>query len=189
MLEISVGKIKIAFSFTFFAVIAAVTLWDSSWGFRIITALICCVLHELGHIAAMCLYCAPPEKITFYAGGIKITPRSGRLTSVGRSAAVLSAGCIVNLMLALAVKILFGRLSYFGQVNLFLGVFNLMPFKYFDGGRILSELFGDSRVCSYARAVFIFVFAAVLIKMLAAGSVSISLLITFIYIAAAEIFS
>ena len=189
VLEFSVRRQKIAFSFTFFAVIAAVTLWDNSWGLRIITALICCILHELGHITAMCLCSAPPERITFYAGGIKITPCSGKMISPCMSVAVLSAGCMVNILLAGAVWLLCGRLSYFGCANLFLGLFNLLPLKYFDGGRILSELVADERICECIRAVFILMISVVLICMLISGSVSISLLVTFIYIAVSEIFS
>lgn len=99
---------------------------------------------------------------------------------------ILFAGCSVNLFIALLWRILSGGLNYFACANLFLGIFNLMPVKYFDGGRILSLALNESRVCDFIRGFFLVFLSAVLIKMLLSGNVSISLMITFVYIAFAE---
>lgn len=186
MLELSVGRIRVSLSFTFFAAVAAVTLWNGSWGLKIVTALICCILHELGHISAMCMFGIPPERVFFYAGGIKISPHRGRLISKKQDMIILFAGCSVNLFIALLWRILSGGLNYFACANLFLGIFNLMPVKYFDGGRLLSLALNESRVCDFIRGFFLIFLSAVLIKMLLSGNVSISLMITFVYIAFAE---
>ncbi len=188
MIELAVGKIKVLISFTFFAVIAAVTLWNGALGVKIIIAVICCILHELGHIAAMCMFGIPPERVLFYAGGIKISPHRGRLVSKRQDIIILSAGCIVNLAIALIIRLAAGELNYFACANLFLGVFNLLPVRYFDGGRILSAVLNESRVCDFIRGFFLLFLLAVMVKLLLSGSVSISLLVTFAYMAFAEFF-
>ena len=188
MIELAVGKIKVLISFTFFAVIAAVTLWNGALGVKIIIAVICCILHELGHIGAMCIFGIPPERVLFYAGGIKISPQRGRLVSKRQDIIILSAGCAVNLAIALIIRLAAGELNYFACANLFLGVFNLMPVRYFDGGRILSAVLNESRVCDFIRGFFLLFLLAVMVKLLLSGSVSISLLVTFAYMAFAEFF-
>lgn len=188
MLELSVGKIRVFVSFTFFAVIAAVTLWNGALGVKIIIAVICCIVHELGHISVMCMFGIPPERVLFYAGGIKISPQRGRLVSKRRDIIILSAGCIVNLAIALIIRLAAGELNYFACANLFLGVFNLLPVRYFDGGRILSAVLNESRVCDFIRGFFLLFLLAVMVKLLLSGSVSISLLVTFAYMAFAEFF-
>lgn len=188
MLELSVGKIRVFISFTFFAVVAAVTLWNGALGLKIITAVICCILHELGHIAAMCMLGIPLERVLFYAGGIKISPQRGRLVSPRQDVVILSAGCAVNLIIALFFRIASGKLNYFACANLFLGIFNLMPVRYFDGGRIISVIFNESRVCDFIRGFFLLFLLSVMIKMILSGNVSISLLVTFGYMAFSELF-
>lgn len=187
MLEFYVRKINVSLSFTFFALIAALTVRDGDWGFRIITALFCCIIHELGHVAAMCCYGVPPQRITFYAGGIKITKSHGAMISERQDIIILAAGCAVNFTAALLLIIITGELNYFACANLFLGFFNLMPIKYFDGGRILAKCFNDSKICDFIRALFIAVLAAALITMLITGRASVSLAVTFAYILLSEI--
>ena len=185
MFRVKICGVWLGVSFSFPAVLALVLLTGCDER-RLLTALVCCVLHEFGHLFFMLVFRRRPEAVTLYGGGIRITPPAGRLDSFGRDAAVLMAGCGVNFLLA-AVGAAAGYDSCFVQTNLLLGVFNLLPFRYFDGGRML-ELLTDGRYVRTVRCVFIALMAAVLALMAVGGTVSISLLLTFLLAAAAEVF-
>lgn len=188
MLEFSCKKIKIGFSFTFFAVVAAVAMLNKSFALKIAAALVCCVIHELGHISMMCFFEAPPESILFYAGGIKIIPDRKRLLSDFCDVMILAAGCAANFICAGAVCLISGRTGAFVDANIFLGLFNLLPMRYFDGGRILSIAAGE-KAAAAVRIVFIAVLAAILLFTLINGELSISLAVTLCYITLAEVMS
>ena len=84
--------------------------------------LVSCALHE----------------IVVYGGGIRITPDNKQL-SKNHDLAVLFGGAAVNFALCLLSYMANGG-GFFCQVNFLLGALNLLPFRYFDGGRILALL-------------------------------------------------
>ena len=119
--------------FSFPAVLAVIFCTDSEG-----TALLCllaCALHELGHIAVMCLSDRPPEKIIFYGGGIK-------LTGGGKTIPIIISGCAVNFLLFAAFYFFAAdySLRLFGVINLLTGIFNLMPVQPFDGYNLLEKI-------------------------------------------------
>ena len=71
-------------------------------------------------------------------------------------------------------------------MNFLLGVLNLLPFRYFDGGRIL-VLLADGKICELFRAVFILLTAVAMIHMILHGTVSISFAATFCFIVLSEV--
>ena len=77
----------------------------------------------------------PPEKITFYGGGM-------RLSGGGKSIPVIISGCAVNFLLFAAFYFLSDgyNLRLFGMINLMTGLFNLMPVQPFDGYNLLERL-------------------------------------------------
>lgn len=179
-------KIKISVSFSFLAVIALVSLWQNKASAYLLMTLMCCVLHELGHIFFMCLFSHKPDEIMFYGGGIKIYNNTNRLLSDKADIIILFAGCGVNILIACILILIEREVSFFAAANLFFGLFNLMPVKYFDGGRILSKVFKDSPSVRAIRLVFILAFASTIILMFFNGFVSISLIVTFVYIIFSE---
>ena len=135
MLGFRVGGVRIRLYFGFFAML---TLYFYLYGrdtAAVGAALICCLLHELGHLAAMLLLGYPPRALCFYAGGIKLVP-CRRVVPRGRQAAMLSAGCAVNAVLA-AVSYAAG-LSTLMYVNIAMCLLNLLPLSCLDGGRLLA---------------------------------------------------
>ena len=124
-------RLEVAFSFP---MVLAVVLCTDTKG----TALLCllaCVLHEMGHIAVMCAKGRPPEKITLYGAGMK-------LTGGGKSISVIISGCAVNFMLFTAFYFFTAdyNLRLFGAINLLTGFFNLMPVRPFDGYNLLERV-------------------------------------------------
>lgn len=185
MFRIKVRRVWLGVSFSFPAVLALALLTGGADTVELLTALICCALHECGHLFFMLIFGRRPEAVTLYGGGIRITPPRGRLDSFGRDLAVLLAGCGVNFLLA-GAGALVGGMSFFVQTNLLLGVFNLLPFRYFDGGRAL-ELLADGRAAQAVRCVFILLTAACIALTALGGVVSVSFLLTFFFVAAAEL--
>jgi Zn-dependent protease len=182
VIEMKIGAVTVRLYFGFFAVVLFTFFAGQADSFGVIAALTCCVLHEMGHLTAMCLLSSPPEKICFYAGGIKIIPRTGGIDRRTVTAVILASGCAVNFLLA-AVSYLLGLQRLF-EVNIALGTFNLLPFSYFDGGRIIS-LFAAESVRKFCTAVCGLLFAAVIVK---AGGVSPAVLAVLVFAAASEIF-
>ena len=123
---------RIRITFGFFAV-WSVLIMQSPVSKAGELALLSCLLHEGGHITAMAVMGIKPRSLTFYSGGIGM--ESGAILSPAREIFILSAGCLVNLLLALAGTLTGSRILT--GINLALMLFNLLPLPSLDGGRIL----------------------------------------------------
>lgn len=129
MIELSVKSFKLTFTFGFFFILGITSLNDDRLG---LMSLLFCTAHELGHFAAITFFGASVREIRFYGAGIKMSSCGSELLSKPKRAAIYLGGPAVNFVFALLLR---GDLS---AVNLWLGVFNLLPIKYFDGGKLLA---------------------------------------------------
>lgn len=184
MFGTEIGGVGIYLEFSFPAVIALILLTGGRTG-ELMVMLMCCALHECGHLALMFILHRRPERISFYGGGIRITPQVGRLGSTYGDIAVLLAGCCVNFLLALGSYLTHG-MNFFTVTNLTLGVFNLLPFRYFDGGQVLNIL-TEGRCMKLIRTVFIILALAYLYITALQGRLSLSLTVTLVFIIAEEL--
>lgn len=136
--------IRIRFTFGFFALWAAVLTANEYLGgkYPALPVFLLCLAHESGHIIAACAAGLPPESITFYVGGIRMSLENGTGSKgLAREILILSAGCAVNLFLAPVLYLWGMRLT--AMMSLGLGLFNLLPFSSLDGGRLIKA------VCEY----------------------------------------
>lgn len=176
MIAFDIKGFRVSLTFGFFFVAAMTTLNDNTAG---TLSLLFCIAHELGHIVAMKLFGVRICGLSFYGAGIKISSDGLAVCRPLKKAAVLFAGVAVNFALAAALPGL-PRL-----INICLGVFNLLPLEYFDGGALIEMAFGNgvlTRLLSYmtyAALAALLVYAAVTLP----GSVSVSSLITLCFIA------
>ena len=122
--------------FSFFAVIALYLLLDES-GFGL-SALAACAMHETAHFIAMTVFGVQTEQLTLYGAGIRIT--SSKIESVKPfcKAVILCAGCATNFVAAIVFAAT-GRCEA-SAVNLFTGIFNLLPMGELDGAQLLKML-------------------------------------------------
>ena len=127
LFEIKLFDIRFGISFSFFAVTALIFLCGDALLSNIIMALFCCFFHELGHIVFMILFSDKPEKIVIYGGGIRITPKSTKLNAQYKDIIILLAGCVFNFAAA-GFIFAFCGLNFLCEVNIMLGVFNILPF-------------------------------------------------------------
>lgn len=140
-MEFTVHGIRIRATFGFFALWAVILYLReySALPFSPLPVFLLCLLHEAGHTAALLLTGQPPVSLTFYAGGISMSlrqppERAGLFSEI----LVLSAGCAVNLLLAVLLSLTGSRL--WAMTSLGLGLFNLLPHSMLDGGGILRAL-------------------------------------------------
>jgi len=175
VLEWKIGRLYLRFTFSFFAVFGLVCAVAGSVQVRLCLILICSLMHETGHIAAMYIFGIRPESLTFCGGGISLSENALRC-SVPKRAVILLSGCFVDLVSA-AVSILLGHKGMFAAVHIILGVFNLLPFRYFDGGRLYTELTGKepSLLMKAAAMLLLGIIASV---SLLHGNIPLSLIVT-----------
>lgn len=133
MIELKVRETALRLDFTFFAAVAFFLLTDSTdFG---ATALLSCAAHELAHLLAMKLCGAEITAVTLYGAGIRIRSDNAESLSAGRQGAVYSAGCAMNFALAAALWAAGAHAA--ALINLFTGLFNLLPIGELDGARLL----------------------------------------------------
>jgi len=98
-----------------------------------------CAIHEAGHILALVHEKKRLERLTFYGGGIKIKYE----TNLDASFLLITAGSLINIAAFVVFYFMFPQrleLKLFAVINLIIGVFNLLPLSFFDGGRLLEKI-------------------------------------------------
>ncbi len=142
MIELRLKRLSIQFTFLFFAVLTMLLLVDRT-GYASL-GLFACLLHEAGHLAMMLLTHTPVEKVQFYATGIRIVSNFAYTSGYLKQTGILLAGSLVNFAVAAVCVFAFdGRVlfySLFGAMNLCIGLFNLLPVGFLDGGKLLEIL-------------------------------------------------
>lgn len=140
-----------------------------------------CLIHELGHAAALAAVGGRVSALVFSGTGIRMIPARDRLLPFGSELFVLFAGPAVNLIL-FAVLTLCGASEVFAALNLWGGLMNLLPCKVLDGGAVAALLASRSRhellLLRLACAFEIILTAAVLAAVVFTGTELIPLLIS-----------
>lgn len=129
-------KIRIDFSFLIFSALIFL-LEDVGTVFAFFTV---CLLHELGHAAALHLTGGRVSALLFFGTGIKMLPARRGIAPVKSELAVLLAGPAVNLLM-FALLNAADPGNTFALLNLAAALFNLLPYRSLDGGAALKLLF------------------------------------------------
>ncbi|MDE7229078.1 MAG: peptidase M50 [Oscillospiraceae bacterium] len=137
MIEFKLKNTLLRLDFSFFAVVALFLFLDSS-GFGL-AALTACAVHELSHLAVMTAFGIAPEAVTFYGAGIRISSARTEYAAMTARVLILAAGCAANFTAA-ALFWISGQLPA-AAINLFTGIFNLLPIGELDGAALLKTLF------------------------------------------------
>lgn len=143
MNELTFHGVKIRFSFWFFAT-AALLIFSGEGDYPIL-GLYACIIHETGHLLAMIVFGVRVRAVEFYGAGIKITHEDMSGLNAIKRAVIILGGCAVNLLGFLIFYFLLNtgeKAEVFAAVNFVLMIFNLIPLKCFDGGK-LAELVSE----------------------------------------------
>ena len=139
---------RISVSFGFCALICILAWLD--WRFCL-SFLLCALVHELGHLAAMKLCGISVDRITLSAGGAVI--RAG-FHDYKQELWCAAAGPLSGAVFALALLRIYPKIAI---VSLLLSLINLLPLYPLDGGRILRALLclwvEETRASHMLRAV------------------------------------
>ena len=141
MAELRICGVRVCVGFSFLVFLTVMFLTES--GRIIFDFFTVCLIHELGHAAAVCLTGGSISELVFCGMGIRMVPLRTRLFPLKSELFVLLAGPFVNL-LVFAVLRLAGWSDSFAMMNLCAALFNLMPFQMLDGGSALSLLAENS---------------------------------------------
>lgn len=114
-------------------------------------SLYACLLHECGHLLMMFAAGQRIKKLVFYGAGIKIVPQNNcEAINFTYQLMILSSGCAVNFALFALLKGTGGGAEVLGIVNLAVGMFNIMPLDFLDGGKMMVLFF--YRFMEYEKA-------------------------------------
>jgi len=126
------------------------------------------LLHELGHITAMCIFSQKIHSVTILPFGLDIKKKPC-ISSYRADIFVSLAGIAVNLLMLLLCTLMpkTSETELFFSSNLILIFINVLPIKTLDGGVTLEKAvalhFGADRsetVVSVTSAVFVFLLGA-----------------------------
>ena len=99
------------------------------------------IFHELSHILFATLFGKKIEKIKLSIAGVCVTFNNIKLETV-KNLIIYIAGPLANICLA----ILFHKINFIFEVNIFLALLNLMPIYPLDGYNILNIFFNKSTI-------------------------------------------
>lgn len=153
MLELKLKHFVLIFDFSFFAVVSLMMLFSNND--YVVMCVLACLWHETGHLLAMMLTKVKVNKICFYGGGIKISPdKMFGFTPLSVKLEVFLAGSAMNLAMFIIFKnSQVEALHFFAVINAVLGAFNMLPFQFLDGGKIIVQIIRG--ISSYQRAVIL----------------------------------
>ncbi len=139
-MQFKIKNIKIKISFTFFALILILIIFQKTE--YLIVSLASAVLHEVGHLIALIYFKTEilEFKISIFGANIKTSTRNQ--INYFKDFLISFSGPLVNLLISFFSYVIYN--IYFGKiffdiyiVNLVLALFNLLPFHAFDGGKML----------------------------------------------------
>lgn len=135
-------------------------------------ALLCCILHEAGHIICLLILGEKPKKINLSFYGIRLERNPMSAQSAAGEIMIYVSGPAVNFIFSAILFLLsnaFESLQIAAVISLCIGVFNLIPCKPFDGGNIIYTII--CRITRHQTADYIcFVISTVtVIPMIVAG--------------------
>ena len=183
MIELKLKRTLLRLDFSFFAAVSLFLFLDGS-GFGM-AAMCACGLHELSHLIIMTAFGIVPDAVTFYGAGIRISSERIEYTKLHTRLLVLAAGCLANFAAA-ALLWLFGEYEA-SAINLFTGIFNMLPLGELDGAALLKILLikkcRPENIDRYMKTAWM-VSAAVIASaiFISGGDVSFTLITTALYI-------
>ena len=142
-MQFNLFKTKITISFTFFALILLLICFNKTEYLYI--SIISALLHEFGHLFSL-KFCGAKIlefKISLFGG--KIETENFTPTNYFQDIFIYFSGPFINLFISIFCYFLnfylnSAELIDITSVNAVLGVFNLLPFYNFDGGKIIGTL-------------------------------------------------
>ncbi len=194
-MKLDFGKTELKINFSF-AVAVTLTLIIDESGVGA-TALLCCIIHEMGHIICLLILGEKPKRIELSFYGIKLEryPMSAQKTA--GEIAVFVSGPSANLFFSAILFLMSNIINSLRDaaiISLCIGAFNLIPCKPLDGGNILYAVLCGNTKEKMADAICLAVSVVIIAPLIVSGicflriNHNITLLAVAVYVALANIF-
>lgn len=164
-MTVQLKKIKIRISVYFAAVVTFALIFVPDG--NALLSLLCCMLHETGHLAAIRFFGGSVRSISFGAYGMRIDASHSLKISPLKEAVISLAGPVVNVIL-LIIGIM-TEISGLFRINLCLCIFNLLPVGMTDGQSALKNVLSAITDREKAKAALKIISTAFLIVIYAIG--------------------
>ncbi len=188
---------EIIISYTLICIVALSIILNSFSTF--IYCLTSVLIHESGHITAMCVFECPPKKIKISPFEISISDTKRNERTLAKNTVIIILGPIFNFVCFILFYLLY--LFYndifiaYAAANLSVGLFNSLPVMSLDGGqflfialcRFLSE-YKAERAVNVITFIFIFPLSALGFVLLFNSAYNFSLLFVCVYLIFSLIF-
>lgn len=152
-MTLSIKNIQVSVSVYFAAVITFALLFAPNGS--ALPALLCCILHEIGHLTVIYLSGGRVRKVSLGPYGMRIDPIRTLKISQKKEIIISLAGPFVNIVLLTAGIILKNPIIM--RINLVLCIFNLLPVGRTDGYsalyNTLSLFFIESKVKDVLKVI------------------------------------
>lgn len=137
--------IRFFVSFPAIALICVSLFMSDNGSFLLLMCMFASALHEAGHLIFICRFKGKPQSICIYPSEIAINSNLSDVTN-RQDLIITIAGVGVNLFVSAVCIFIYSLFSadfIFNMAicNLFVGLFNLLPIKTFDGGQLIELLF------------------------------------------------
>ncbi len=137
-MRFKVKNTEIYLSFTFFAVLLVLLCVGQ---LRIcLYSLVSSLIHETVHIIFILIFSGGISSITISGFGANIKRTNDDLLKPSKEAIISFSAPVINLIVSLVLYLIYEKHTIFGTINMIIGIFNLLPYYTFDGGRGLDFL-------------------------------------------------
>ncbi len=137
-MRFKVKNTNVKISFSFFAVFLLSLVSDT---FNIyLFSFIVSLVHEFVHIVFILLFDGQISEFSLTLFGGNIKRNTTKIISNTKEAIISFSAPVTNIVIGVVSLFIPRKTSLFAIVNLFIGIFNILPFYNFDGGRGLYYL-------------------------------------------------
>lgn len=144
-MTIKINNLKIIITFPFIALFTIIVISNRLHNY--VFCLLSILVHESGHLMGMCIFKSLPKVVSISAFDIKLIETNRSYLTVNKDILITILGPFTNIITFLLFYFINTTYSY---INLFVGLFNLLPSKSLDGGQllylILSKFINESKV-------------------------------------------
>ncbi|MBQ8015115.1 MAG: site-2 protease family protein [Clostridia bacterium] len=194
-MKLELGNTELKINVSFAAAVTLMLILDESGVCAV--ALLCCIVHELGHIMCLLVMGEQPKLIELSFYGIKLERRQTAGIKSIAEIAVYASGPAVNLIFSAALFLISEAVQGMktaAVISLGVGLFNLIPCRPLDGGNILfaaicrhADEEKSERICRMISASFLLLIGIAGCRLLIKNK-NFTLLGVGIYLAAALLF-
>lgn len=184
-MQFKIGETDVKISFTFFAVMVLYFIDD--YKKTVIASVITCTIHELIHLLFLIIYKCKIHKFTISLFGGNIIRKQSQKTSLNKEIVINVSAPVFNIIAGVILWVI-NKNSIFAQVNLVLGIFNILPFYNFDGGValycFLCKYFSQNlaeKVITATSFIILLIFTAFTLIISIFNEINISLLLINMY--------